>query len=446
MKLVGVLSKWVERGFIPGFVTRVIVSTDRVKDVAVEIASRLRETVFQAGILRSLAQRFQGLGIITGLGDVVMHFLAVKEIPMFNLVAFPSTLRLLEELEADRRIRKIYPDRTMYALEYPVVSKDQVFTDKITEKTFTSTYYVRKILGAEQANKEGYTGRGVKVAVIDTTAAPVHTAISHAIPRTTIRGLWTDENGHGVHVAATIGGKYYIDMAYGVPTQGIAPDVTLFTIKSLGFVLGFGNESDIIEAMEISAMLGADIVNMSLGSEQVPEKPEDDPQIQAVERLTKEKNITFCVAGGNSGAKYGTINSPGAAESAITVGAYCPITGKVASFSSRGPTPWGSVKPDIIMPGVNILAPTVGILDVLEMPRGAPRASALSGTSMATPMASGMVALMMDYAGRHGVRVTAGMVKDVMEKYGEDVKNNDSGWGVLTWDKWRRYAGEVLGF
>jgi hypothetical protein len=56
-----------------------------------------------------------------------------------------------------------------------------------------------------------------------------------------------------------------------------------------------------------------------------------------------------------------------------------------------------------------------------------------------------MVALMVEYAGRRGVRLTAEMVKDLMSRYGEDVKNNDSGWGVLTWDKWKRYAGEVLG-
>jgi len=352
---------------------------------------------------------------------------------------------MIEELEGDRRIAKIFPDRIMYALKYPTVQPDQVFEDKMARKKFTSTYYTRRIVGAEQANKEGYTGRGVKVAVIDTTAAPQHVAVSHAIPKTTIRGLWTDENGHGIWCASAIGGKYYVDLTYGVPTQGLAPDVTLFTIKSLGFVLGFGNESDILEGMEASAILGADIVSMSLGSESVPDRPEDDPQIQAIDKLTKERGMIFSVACGNSGPGYGTVNSPGAAESAITVGAYCPITGRVASFSSRGPTPWGSIKPDIVMPGVNILAPTVGILDVLEIPRGAVRSSALSGTSMATPHASAMIALMMEHANRHGIKLTTEIVKDVMNSYGEDVKNNDSGWGVLTWDKWKRYSREVLG-
>jgi hypothetical protein len=676
VRLAGVLSRYLERGLIPSLVTRVIVSTERVREVALDYASRIREALTQAGILRTLAQRFQALGLIAEIGDIATHILAVKEIPRFRLTAFPATLRILEELEADRRIEKVYPDRIVTILEYPTVQKDQVFLDKVTKKPFTTTYYTRKILGAEQANKEGYTGKGVKIAIIDTTAAPQHTAILHAIPRTTIRGIYTDLNGHGHHTTATVGGRYYIDTVYGVPTQGLAPDATLFTIKALYSPLGFGNESDILEAMDLAATLGADIVSMSLGSEEVPPSPEDDPQIQAVEKLTKENNIIFCIAAGNSGPSYGTINSPGAADSAITVGAYCPITGKVASFSSRGPTPWGTTKPDITMPGVNILAPTVGLLDALEMPRGAVRTSALSGTcltgdvniytpdgcvklkdlkvgdtiysysldgrttigkvvniidqgvkevyefvtadgrrliatgnhpvlvalnsnppwkwkrvdeikpnkhavvlaspepipvkeldeiisieiakafidgfakgdaytdetggyrlelasewlvrdlkylcdwagykawgvkcrerlnkppsskeykvwrtwglyistkrlfktttvkkiekigedrvyditvepyphfvaegivvhnSMATPHASGMVALMVEYAGRRGVRLTAEMVKDLMSRYGEDVKNNDSGWGVLTWDKWKRYAGEILG-
>ena len=457
MKLVGRIADWVARGAGPRMVDRVIVETDKVKDIAVEAAQRIREAISPLPLLRSIIPRVAGstglpiIGagirdILTGLGDVLSSFMAVKTIERFNLVSFPATISMVEELESDRRIRKIYPDRVMWALQYPTVPQQGIYTDKVTGAEFTTTEWTRKLIGADKANLEGYTGRGIKVAVIDTAAVPQHRSISHAIGRTAIRGLYSDENGHGHWCAACIGGKPYIDPVYNVQTQGIAPDCQLFTIKALGFVIGFGNESDILEAMDMAARFGCKIVSMSLGSEEVPENPEDDPQVKAVETLTKENNMIFCVAAGNSGPSYGTINSPGIAEHAITVGAYDPITGQVAPFSSRGPTPDGRVKPDIIMPGVNILAPTTGILDGLSPPKLSARASALSGTSMATPHASGLVALMCQYAASRGIDLTAEDVKSVVKTYGEErEKSNEAGWGMLTWGKWREYARNYLG-
>ena len=457
MKLVGRVAEWVGRGIIPSQVARVIVETDRIKDIAAEVSQRIREVISPLPLLRSVVPRFLGPeGLPIGLGarnvfmkfgDVLTNFLAVKTIPLFNFVAFPATVKIIEELEGDPRIRKIYPDRIIRTVQYyPTVPEDGVFKERLTGREFTSTEYTRKIIGAEEANREGYLGRGIRVGVIDTCGAPEHSSIARAIPRTTIRGIWTDGNGHGHHVAATIGGRYYIDPSYNVPTQGMAPECQLFTIKSLGYIIGFGHESDILEAIQLAGQLDLHIVNMSLGSEETPENPEDDPQCKAIKKVVEEKKTIFVVAAGNSGPSERTINSPGISEDVITVGAYNPITGEIAPFSSRGPTPDGRVKPDITMPGVGIYAPVVGILDGLEPPKGALRVSALDGTSMATPHASGLIALMYEHAAKYGIQLTHEMVKDVMKHYGEErEKSIEAGWGVLTWDKWKRYAKEVLG-
>ncbi|RLG74966.1 MAG: hypothetical protein DRO12_06190, partial [Thermoprotei archaeon] len=249
MKLVGRVAEWVAKGAGTRMVDRVIVETDRVKDIATEVAQMIREAISPLPLLRSILPRFTGptglpiagIGIrdiLMRAGDILSTFMTVKIIDRFNLVSFPATPSIIETLESDKRIRKIYPDRVMWAFRYPVVPEQGIYQDKLTKKQFTSTEWTRKLIGADKANQQGFTGQGIKVAVIDTAAAPQHRAISHAIGRTTIRGVYTDENGHGHWCAACIGGKPYVDPFYNIPTQGIAPDCQLFTIKSLGFVIG----------------------------------------------------------------------------------------------------------------------------------------------------------------------------------------------------------------
>lgn len=412
-------------------VFRVIVETDRIDDVAAEISQRIGE-ILPMGPLGGLIRRSFG---------ALAHFASVKKIPRFRAVSFPATAKLVEELEGDPRIRMIYPDRIVRALEFPTVPRQGMYR---IEEVFTSTQWTRKIIGAEEAESEGYRGEGVRVAVIDTAGVPQHSAIAHAYGMTTMPPLVTDENGHGVHVAATIGGKLYADPIMKIPTKGIAPGCELVTIKALGLVVGIGFESSILEAMDLAARLGCKVINMSLGSDEVPRSPEEDPQVKAIKKLVEENNVIPCVAAGNSGPDPGTVNSPGIAEEAITVGAYSPITGEVAGFSSRGPTPDGRIKPDCVMPGVSIYAPVVGLLDALCPPKKAVRASSLDGTSVAAPHMAGLVALMVQHARRHGVDLSARHVKEMLEAYGLP-KTNDYGWGVATWGMYKRYASEVLG-
>lgn len=206
-----------------------------------------------------------------------------------------------------------------------------------------------------------------------------------------------DDHGHGTHVAATAAGNGAL--------LGVAPNATIWAIKVLNSA-GSGSWSDVIEGIDRASDPNqdgnfsdhADIISMSLGGSGHP----DDAISTAVD-VAFGRGIVVVVAAGNSGPVNGTVSSPGNARKALTVGAackpqqigvhsYCSIP--VASFSSRGPTAIGEVKPDIIAPGVLICAARWGnsFSSSLCVDQ---RHAAISGTSMATPHIAGVAALLI---------------------------------------------------
>jgi len=167
-----------------------------------------------------------------------------------------------------------------------------------------------------------------------------------------------------------------------VPTEGVAPQAYVVGIKALGYLIGTGSDDAILKAIELGFhRYRADIVSMSLGGPAEWVKQEDSPYYRVIKELT-EYGVIFCVAAGNEGPDERTVGDPGALEPCLTVGAYDPITGEIAEFSSRGPTPDGRIKPDCIAPGVNIHAPCVGLLDRAGDNTAVNNYSPLSGTCL----------------------------------------------------------------
>jgi subtilisin family serine protease len=169
---------------------------------------------------------------------------------------------------------------------------------------------------------------------------------------------------------------------------------------------------------------------------------EEDPFYPVMKKLI-ESGVVPVVAAGNEGPEPGTIGTPGWLEDALTVGAYDPITGEVAKYSSRGPTRDGRVKPDVVAPGGGypdhgIDSAIVNLLD--RAGDGVPnRYSPIQGTSMATPHVAGLVALMVQ-AHRELLGRDLGVdeVKRMMEALGHS-KNNDAGWGAITWQLYEQW-------
>lgn len=241
-------------------------------------------------------------------------------------------------------------------------------------------------IGAPQVWQGGDTGQGVDVAVLDTGIDAAHpdfggrlAATASFVPDVDV----TDRHGHGTHVASTIAGT---GAASGGKEQGVAPGANLHIGKVLDNN-GSGQDSWILAGMEWAARdQHAKVISMSLGS-----GPTDgtDPMSQAVNRLSAETGALFVIAAGNSGPEPYSVSAPGAADSALTVGAV-DSADRLASFSSRGPRVGDNgLKPELTAPGVDVLAARSQYA-----PEGEGSYLTMSGTSMATPHVAGAAALL----------------------------------------------------
>lgn len=265
-------------------------------------------------------------------------------------------------------------------------------------------------MGVDKLWAKGITGKGVVMAVIDTGIAP------HPDYKDRIVGFHDlvngkteayDDQGHGTHCAGiAVGDGAASDGKY----KGVAPEAKLVGVKVLDS-RGSGTFANVIKgiqwAVENKEKFDISVISLSLGGG-VRESYKKDPVAQAVEAAVA-KGITTVVAAGNSGPRGGTIGTPAHAERVVTVGALDDkgtvdrTDDTVARFSSRGPTRVDKLdKPDILAPGVNITA--------ADSRTGGYRS--LSGTSMATPFAAGVAALMVQ--ARPGI--TPEQVKQLMLK------------------------------
>ena len=288
----------------------------------------------------------------------------------------------------------------------------------------------RRMLGAHVAESEGVTGRGVKVAVLDTGHDHLSPQLLFKGGKSTLPGMPNseDENGHGSWCVSCIAGKPRSSQ-WG-EMKGVAPGVEIGIWKCLGYGLGMGSDSSVLEAMEQAAEWGANIVSMSLGSEECVGGCEICPLCRAVKKLT-DQGIMVVVANGNSG--LGSQGCPACSPSAISVGAIDKYR-LIADFSSRGG--WRPDKPDVMAPGVYTLSSTTGLIDAMQATDGI-KAGAISGTSMATPHIAGLLALWAQYFGeKRGGGLTSRIAKDIMSQHGLP-KSIDYGWGVpeFSWVK-----------
>ncbi|WP_026220616.1 S8 family serine peptidase [Wenjunlia vitaminophila] len=242
-------------------------------------------------------------------------------------------------------------------------------------------------IGAPTAWDAGFTGEGVKVAVLDTGVDQGHpdlAGVEVAEKNFSESPDTVDRNGHGTHVASTVAGS---GARSSGQYRGVAPGARILDAKVLADD-GWGADSAVIAGMGWAVEQGAKVVNLSLGS---PDRPGTDPLEEAVDRLSRDHGVLFVIAAGNDGTRG--VDSPGSAEQALTVGAV-DREDRLAPFSGVGPTAAATLKPDLTAPGVGIVAARS-----TQVPQGqedsAPEGyQAASGTSMATPHVAGAAALL----------------------------------------------------
>lgn len=247
------------------------------------------------------------------------------------------------------------------------------------------------VTGNMDGSETSYSKNDVVVAVIDTGIYTGHVDLDGGKViawKDYVNGRTSpyDDNGHGTHVSGIIAGTGEGNSSY----RGVSPGSALIGLKVLN-ASGSGSTSNIIAAVDwcitYRTTYKIRVINMSLGSSQSSNGTDTLSQIV---NKAYNKGIVPVVAAGNSGPKKYTIGSPAAAANAITVGSMADPGENgffISSFSSRGPTADGRIKPDLVSPGHNITS--CGR-------RSSTSYVTMSGTSMATPFTAGIVALMID--------------------------------------------------
>jgi serine protease AprX len=320
--------------------------------------------------------------------------------------------------------------------------------------------------GARAAQYQwGYDGAGVGVAVIDSGITPYHHDLTYQGSSNKVRvvgqqrmtafvdfvnngAVAYDDNGHGTHVAGIIAGNGYD--SHGA-RAGIAPAAHLVSLKVLD-QHGAGYVSDVIAAFEwaVANRLAHNIrvINLSVGA-RVTESYETDPLTLAAKRAV-DAGIVVVTAAGNLGKNrngkplYGSITAPGNAPWVLTVGASSTQgtvqrwDDVVAAYSSRGPTAIDfEAKPDIVAPGsgiVSITDPTSEFYRtktpyLLNGTRnvGYKPYLSLSGTSMASPVVAGTVALMIQANPRLTPNLVKGILQYTSQRYNYDALTQGAG-------------------
>ncbi len=235
--------------------------------------------------------------------------------------------------------------------------------------------------------EEGATGEGIRLAVVDTGIDQEHPDVAGRIMSTcdfTGEGI-QDLNGHGTHCASIAAGT---GAGSGGKYRGVAPDASLYIAKALDGA-GNGRMSNVMAGIEWAVDEGVQVISLSLGGS----GPCDgtDALSEMCDAAVAE-GVVVCAAAGNEGPEPYTVGSPGCAREVITIGAASDLD-RIATFSSRGPTRDGRLKPDVVLPGVEIVAARAQGTRM-----GTPiddHYTTASGTSMATPHAAGVCALLL---------------------------------------------------
>ncbi len=289
---------------------------------------------------------------------------------------------------------------------------------------------VREQLRASYAYQRGLFGEEVGVAVLDSGIAADHPDLKGRVVYAKCFGGGTDtrdECGHGTHISGIIGGN---GMASGGRYQGLAPRCHFLSLKVLD-KRGNGNAKDVIEALYWLMEHGRDyqvrIVNISMGG--LIEGTEAQELLRAVEE-TWMAGFVVCAAAGNQGPKRQSITIPGTSRKIITVGSsddHEPVrmSGKKrVNYSGRGPTGACICKPDVIAPGSYVVS-----CNARWRQKGQKNYCVKSGTSMATPVVSGALALLLG----QNPRMTNKEVKLRLAKTCLDMglPKNQQGWGKI---------------
>ncbi len=384
----------------------------------------------QAALLSTLAQKDSGVIGMHG------HWLV-------NAVSVTADVATIRKLALRSDVVLIEPNLVMKLIE-PAETK-------VANKTELPTAAVARGVASIRAHEVWYSlgidGSGVLIGSLDTGVDATHIALSSKWRGNTVPAAqaWhtsanfgdpdfpSDEHGHGTHTMGTILGSTATD------TVGVAPGAEWIASNTVfNYVSDFNN--GIISALEFFADPDGDpgttddipaVVNNSWGVETPdPESGYVDCEsiFWAAIDNCEAAGVVLIFAAGNEGPDGSSLRSPAdratSATNSFSVGSVSSTPPFLVSFfSSRGPSVCGgpyAMKPEVTAPGSNIYSTWPG-----------DNYGYLSGTSMAAPHVTGVVALMRQ--ANPNVDVTT--IKETLMATARDIgttgEDNDTGWGVI---------------
>lgn len=309
---------------------------------------------------------------------------------------------------------------------------------------------------ADKVWVEGITGEDVTLAILDTGIFYEHpdldgVVIDYEVFTSEVDVFPHDGYGHGTACAGIVASQAIVAHYGFLKVKGVAPGSKILGGKVLTDA-GWGWDSWIIEGIEWAVESGADIISMSLGGLEIPNDG-NDPTALALDAATAQ-GVTSFVAAGNS-AGQSTVGSAGCGKSVITVGAstenseefyvlgYWPMTfadgyenDQMIFWSSEGPTADGRTDPD-----VSAIGAWGWTLDTdpwwIWLQFG--------GTSMATPVAAGVGALVIEaYRATHGgMSPSPELVKSILMGTAKDLGYPANKQGAGRVDAYQAYLAAI---
>lgn len=243
---------------------------------------------------------------------------------LFHGIALKGQTKTIEKLAKSTLVKGVYPVQKYKHLNITSTNHEKISLQQLTSsgKNLTPNLYMPTYF-----NDTRYTGKGVKIAVIDTgidfshpdlernyrggfdlvdlDEEPAETTVEKGIP-----------TSHGSHVAGIIAADGQL--------TGVAPDAEVYAYRALG-PGGVGTSIQVIAALEEAVNANVDIINLSLGN---TVNGPDYPTSKAVNEAAR-RGIAVVVANGNDGPANWTVGAPATAAAALSVGAYQPEMTKV---------------------------------------------------------------------------------------------------------------------
>ena len=405
-----------------------------LRDQAAATAGR----VAAVNALRTTAERSQrGVRAFLTQEEAAGHVEQVRSFWIFNGLALRGVSNVAWALAARPDVEMVKLDQYRQWVTEP---SSAVAPEAAQSAQQAPEWGIRQIRADLVWNALNITGTGVVVANMDSGVDFQHPALNANYRGNTGKGLYqhngnwfdatpsattypSDGLGHGTHTMGILAGQNGI---------GVAPGASWMAAKVLDNQ-GYGLDSWIhagfqwLLAPNGDPALAPDLVSNSWGySDGTVTTFQAD-----LDRL-HQADIFVVFSVGNNGPSSGTVSAPASLPGVLAVGA-TDANDEVAYFSSRGPSPWGEIKPVVAAPGVRVRS---------SVPGGA--YAYYDGTSMASPYVAGVAALMLSGRPDLSIAALAYALTSTVTPLGNPIPNNATGWGrVDAYRGCRRQQGRV---